>query len=117
MNPYVIGGAALVLATVTAWGFYERSEKLEAEKDVVSLTAQVEVLADKLNVCNEAVKKHEASAAEAQKRSEAALKAAAALEAKNRGERVRLKMAIAKPTPKGAGCDAAWGEIERLKGR
>jgi uncharacterized protein YlxW (UPF0749 family) len=43
MNPMLLkwGGIALVVLSLTTWGFWERSGKLSAEKDVASLQGTV----------------------------------------------------------------------------
>lgn len=108
--------AALVVASLTAWGFFERSGKLSCAKDNATLTAQVNTLSDKIDTQNKAVEALDKASKDA---STSAKKALAASEAKDKlllHERAKLKELQKAGTPKGAGCERGWDRIEEVSG-
>lgn len=108
--------AALVVVSLTAWGFFERSGRLSCKVENVKLSAQVDTLSDKIKEQNDAVDGLKAASVKAGKESLAALKRADDLDKSLDSTKKKLRELSKQPTPKGAGCEDAWLKIEEVSG-
>lgn len=118
LQALVIGAAVLLVMALalTTWALIERSGRLSAKVEVVTLKAQTDVLADSLTRCNtsieNAAKAGEAALTETRRLVGIAEKAFARTEAL----RIEIRGIVAKPTPtrpdgKPKDCGDALSEI------
>lgn len=96
--PYLV--AALVVAGLVAWALFERSRYLDCKSTTVALTAQVDVLGDKIQTQNRAVEESAKAGAETLKRAAALLAEARKQSERNAPTLARLEAAIQAPAQK-----------------
>lgn len=108
---------ALVCAALLIYGLWWRGEAFEARRDRDVFKMQASVLSDGLTRCN-------AGADEAKRAGDRAVGLVRGLLEDIRkqngpllGQASRIEELLKNPTPNGAGCDAAWDEIEKNRTR
>jgi hypothetical protein len=106
----VIGGMAIIVASLTAWGFMERSGRLsiqvELERKINKCEMSLNLQNDRIVALTEAEKRAKAASTKARAAAEAAAQAHAATHA-------RVAEALKMPAPAG-GCEAAYDFLRGL---
>lgn len=118
-------GALVMLAAcmaLTVWALIERSGRQSCEIERVKLAGQVQVLSAAIERQNAGIDVVTKAGAAAQAGVKALLAAADRANASNASLVISVREVLNRPTPiradgKAAGCEDAWGEIERRAGK
>lgn len=122
MSPmiYALIAAGIVILALTAWGFFERSRYMECQQTTVALTAQVKILADKLDTQSESIDRAAKGGQAAADAGAKLLAEARRLNTANAGALTRLEQQLAQAVPKrqdgkDKDCGDARKELREIK--
>ncbi len=115
---YIIGGSAILVALTTGWGLLERNGKLNCAIKLEKAQVALQELGERVKDQNARVEEWKAQADSAQKDAAKARREADVLRGQFKREREGWREVLAGVTPlkqdgSQAGCDDAWGMIER----